>query len=293
MTPTSYLGTGIHDGIPADQYHADPCETPSLSAGIAHRLLSRSPAHAREQHPRLNPAHVEKEAGILDFGTAAHALLLQGLDVCEVLDFDDWRKKAAQEARAAARRAGLVPLLRKDWDRMCAFCERVREQLREFDVRPRPLADGMPEQTLVWQEDGVWCRARCDWLHNSHRHIDDLKSTGTSANPHDWARNRLFADGKDLQAAHYLAGLRAITGRSGEWRFVVVETEPPYAVSVISLAPSALELAERKRARAVELWKRCLESGDWPAYPRQVAYAEAPGWAEADFLERHWEEVAA
>jgi hypothetical protein len=289
---SDYLGTGIHADIPPDRYHADPCEQPSLSHSIAHLLLTRSPAHARTAHPRLNPAHQEKDAnGAMDFGTAAHALLLQGLDVCHIVDgFTDWKKQVARDERDQARAEGLVPLLRKDWDSMCAFCESVRAQLREFDIRPRPLTDGLPEQTLIWQEDGIWCRARADWLHNSERHIDDLKTTGTSANPYVWARNRLFADGKDVQAAHYLAGLRAVTGRRGDWRFIVAETDPPYAVSVISLAPDALELAERKRARALELWKRCLETGEWPAYARQVAYAEAPGWAEADFLEQHWED---
>jgi hypothetical protein len=289
---TEYLRPGIHDDIPAERYHGDPCPEPSLSAGVAHRLISQSPLHARAHHPRLNPSFKDEQKAILDFGSAAHALLLQGLDICEVVEADDWRTKTAKEARDAARKSRLIPLLRKDWARMVELVETVKERLSHFDVAPLPFRDGKPEQTLVWKEDSVWCRARIDWLHDDGDVIDDAKSTGTSASPFLWARNRLFADGKDIQAVHYLAGLRALTGVDATWRFVVFETEAPYGLSVISLAPSAVELAERKRARALELWKRCMDSGEWPGYPSEVAYAEAPPWESERFLEAHYEDVA-
>ena len=295
MTTRILTSPGIYDEIPAEEYHRDLCPEPSLSAGIAHRLISRSPLHAREAHPRLNPRHQEQEAGHLDFGSAAHSLLLEGMDICEIIEADSWRSKAAQEQRDAARASGLIPLLQKDWERMCALVDAVKAQTARLDVHPRPLTDGKAEQTLIWQEDGVWCRARIDWLHTTGDVIDDLKTTGTTASPYVWARNRLFADGKDLQCAHYLRGLNVLTGVDATWRFVVVETEPPYALSVVSLAASALEIAERKRQRALELWKRSLDTDDWPGYPREVAYAEAPPWEESRFVEAHWqeEEVAA
>ena len=290
------LKPGIHPDIPAEVYHADPAPEPSLSAGIAHRLISQSPLHAWTRHPRLNPAHQEQERGILDFGSAAHALLLQGLDICEVIEAPDWRTAAAREARDAARKSGLIPLLRKDWDRMVELCETVKRQIAQLDVAPLPFHDGQPEQTLIWKEpNGVWCRARVDWLHSAGDVIDDAKSTGTSASPFVWSRNRLFADGKDIQAVFYRRGLKALTGIDATWRFIVFETEPPYALSVISLAPTAIELAERKVDRALELWKRCLESDTWPGYPTEVAYAELPVWEENRYLEMHYEaeEVAA
>lgn len=284
------LKAGIHDDFPAADYHRDPAPEPSLSAGIAHRLISQSPLHAWTHQPRLNPAFKEKEGGILDFGSAAHALILQGIDICRVVEYDDWRKQAARDERDEARQSGLIPLLRKDYDRMVELCDTVKQQIARLDVAPLPFHDGKPEQTLIWQEDDVWCRARVDWLHAAGDVIDDAKSTGTSANPFVWARNRLFADGKDVQASWYKRGLKALTGIDAEWRFSVFETEPPYGLSVISLAPSAIEMADRKVARALELWKRCLDTDRWPGYPTAVAYAEAPPWEENRFLERHYEE---
>ncbi len=285
-----HLRAGIHDEIPAERYHADPCPEPSLSSGIAHQLITHSPRHAWHQHPRLNPNHQEKTAGILDFGSAAHALLLEGIDRCQIIEFDDWRKTAAREARDEAREAGLIPLLRKDYQRMSEFCEAVKTQIAGLDVAPLPLSDGKPEQTLIWKEGSVWCRARVDWLHPGFDVVDDVKTTGTTANPHEWGRTRLFADGKDIQAELYLRGLRALTGQDATWRFLVAEVDPPYAISVLSLTPTARALARRKVSRAIELFRRCLAAGEWPGYPSQTCFAEPPPWEEARFLEAHWED---
>lgn len=290
------LRPGIHDEIPSEVYHADPAPEPSLSAGVAKKLISRSPLHAWAGHPRLNPEYREEVADRMDFGSAAHALLLQGLDICHVVDgFDDWKKQAARDERDDARSSGLIPLLRKDYERMVELCEAVKRQTARHHARPIPLRDGCPEQTLIWRDRdyGVWCRARLDYLHPDALAVDDLKSTATSANPHMWARRRLFEDGYDIQCAFYLRGLRTLTGEEFDWRFVVVEVEFPFAVSVVSLAASAVELAEQKVERALKLWKRCLESGEWAGYPLDVAYAELPAWEEARFLEQHYEEEMA
>lgn len=291
---TDFLKAGIHPDIPAEIYHADPCPEPSLSAGVAHRLITRSPLHAWTSHPRLNPNYKPQDAsGGMDFGSVAHALLLQGTDICQIIEADDWRRQSARDERDQARATGLVPLLRKDWDRMCELVEAVKTQISRLDIAPLPLHDGQPEQTIVWQEDGVWCRARLDWLHDAFDVLDDLKTTGTTANPHIWGRSRLFADGKDVQCAFYLRGLRAITGVDAAWRFVVVEVDPPHGLSVISLAPSALELANRKVSRALELWKQCLQTDTWPGYPSEIAFVDAPAYEETRFLEAHWEEAGA
>ena len=39
--------------MPARDYHADPGETPTLSASIAKRIVNESPLHAWLKHPRL------------------------------------------------------------------------------------------------------------------------------------------------------------------------------------------------------------------------------------------------
>ena len=277
--------------VSAAEYHQDPCIAPSLSASIAHILLTQSAWHAWWAHPRLNSAYQPQEDEKFDLGTAAHAYLLEGESGFVIVEASDWRTKAAREARAVARAAGKIPLLADRWGDVQGMALAAREQLAKHEDAPRPLADGKAEQTLVWQENGLWCRARLDWLHDDHRMIDDYKTTGASANPDVWTR-ALFGAGHDVQAAFYLRGLKALTGITAAFRFIVQETFTPYALSVIGLAPDALALAERKVQYALTLWRHCIELGEWPGYPRQTCWATAPAWEEARWGEQEYRQKA-
>lgn len=286
---------GIYE-LGSEMYHADPCETPSLSASVANILLQRSPAHARAAHPKLNPAFARTEEQKFDIGTVAHALLLQGIEIAEVLAFPDYKTNAAKEARDLARSHRRVPLLSKHAHDVTEMVVAVKEQLAALELAPPLFTDGQPEQTLVWEEAGVPCRARLDWLRDDHTAIDDLKTTSRSANPETWCRSTLWGIGADVQAAFYLRGITAVTGTfvPPAFRWAVAETSPPYAVSVVSLSPAALELANAKVDWALATWKRCLETDCWPGYPTEVAYAEPLPWMEAAWLEREErEEMAA
>lgn len=285
------MEAGIHD-ITANAYHEDPAP-PSLSASIAHLLCSRSPRHAWAAHPRLNPDFKPVERASFDVGTVAHAALLLGDDApCYVVEASDWRTKAAQEVRDRARAEGLTPLLVHQWEEVEAMVAVVRPQLEAFDADPPLFTDGKPEQTLIWEEDGATCRARADWLRDDRTAIDDLKTTSGSAHPQDWSHRRLWDIGADIQGAFYMRGVKALTGVEPQFRFCVVECSPPYAVSVIGLAPSALELANEKVAYAIAKWRECIANNDWPAYVSRVAYAETPAWQEAQWMEARWHEEA-
>jgi PDDEXK-like domain of unknown function (DUF3799) len=282
------LAPGIYELAEAT-YHADPCDTPSLSASIIKVLLERSPLHAWTSHPRLNPNYREAVSSTFDLGTASHDLFLRGLDdTAVIIDAPDWRTKDAQAARDAAREQGLIPLLAKDAARVQALVGAIRDQLAARDDDP-PLFDaGKPEQTIVWREKDVLCRARLDWLHDDMSAVDDLKSTGVSGNPHDWGRRTFWSIGGDVQAQLYRRGIKALTGDLPDFRFAVIENQAPHCLSVLDLAPSAIELADHKIDTALEIWKRCLDSGVWPGYPDGIASVEVT-WQEADHLMRHWE----
>src|SRR3990167_1259095 len=92
---------GIVDGLPIADYIKDPAPQPSLSASLAHVLLTRSPKHAWLAHPRLNPAWEPDESEARqDIGTIVHALLLEGdASRVVVIEAEDYRTKAAKEAR--------------------------------------------------------------------------------------------------------------------------------------------------------------------------------------------------
>jgi hypothetical protein len=275
---------GIYE-LPAAAYHRDPCPAPSLSSRIAKQLCLASPAHAWQSHPRLNPAAEHENGEHFDIGTAAHALLLEGTSAIAVVDAKDYRTNVAKEARDAAYAAGQTPLLAAKWADVQAMVTCARAQLAEHkDGGAAMFLDGQPEQTLIWQEGEVWCRARLDWLRAGA--IDDYKTTPHgSANPDSWTRS-LFGMGFDIQAAFYLRGLKAVTGFDATFRFAVQEPYAPYALSVIGLGPDALTLAEKKVIYALERWQACLDAGEWPGYPRRTCYAALPAWQESWWLER-------
>jgi hypothetical protein len=287
------LASGIHGGIPAATYHADPCEVPSLSASIAHILVTRSPAHARAAHPMLNPDLVREESDKFDLGTAAHALFLQGDDIIAELPYPDWRSKEAREHRDTAKTGGWIPLLADQAGRVQAMVAAAKTSMGTHEAQPPLFADGKPEQTLVWEDDhGVVCRARLDWLRDDFTAICDLKTTSASADPAKWTRT-MYGMGSDLQVAFYIRGVERLTGVRPVFRYVVVETYSPYALSVVDLAPSALALAADKVQAAIDTWADCLQYDTWPGYGSRVASIEVPTYEEMRWLERTGEQAAA
>lgn len=279
------LAQGIYADVEAKHYHLDPCERPSLSASIAHTLVTRSPKHAWTDHPRLNSDFVRHDETKFDIGTAAHALLLEGRSKIEVVAADAWRSDAAKEQREIARADGKIPLLAAQASDVFEMVKAAKYQLAAFAVDPAVFADGQPEHTLVWDEDGVTCRCRIDWLHDDHAAIDDYKTTSASADPARWVKT-MYGIGGDVQAAFYLRGCERVLGVRPEWRYVVQEVYPPYALSVVIPAASVLEIGGDKVEKALSIWRRCLELDEWPAYPAVAERVEIPSYEEARWLER-------
>jgi hypothetical protein len=284
---------GIHT-ISSDTYHADPGKTPSLTASIANKLVNESPLHAWTAHPRLNPDFKREEKTTFDIGTVVHSIILEGdASGVEVVHADDWRTKVAKEQRDEARAAGKIPMLAKDMIRAVEMATAVRDQIAARDDDPPLFSDGKPEQTLVWEERGITCRARLDWLRDDFKAIDDAKTTGRSANPVQWTRNTLWQIGADIQMAFYLRGVKKVTGVDATFRYVLIENQPPYAIAVVSPAPSALEIGTAKVERAIASWRECLRTDVWPGYPAGIYYAETPPWQETQWMELDAEALAA
>lgn len=272
--------------ISADLYHADPCDTPSLNATVAKALLLETPAHARQKHPRLMGCdYVPRHTDAMDEGTALHQMLL-GDDRVDVLDYDGFRTGEAKAARDESRAAGRVPLLRKKWDEIAVLGDSLKAQVAAFPIDPPLFVDGRPEQTIVWQEGDVTLRARLDWLRTDLATVDDLKKS-RSADPRRWQR-QMWPLGYDIQAAFYVRAVKAAFGVEPVFRWVAIEPDPPYAMTVHVLSPSAMAAAHDKVDLAIDIWRECLRTGEWPAYPLSVQVVELPSWMR----EPEWDDEA-
>ena len=268
---------GIYD-IPLTDYIADPAPEPSLSASIASVLIGQSPLHAFVQHPRLNPGGLREESTKADIGTIAHGMLLENDESrIVIIDADDWRTKAAKEARDAAYEAGKVPMLAKQERPIRKMVEEARKAIQNSELA-EAWANGKAEQTLVWKEGEIWLRSRPDFLTNAHDLIIDYKTTTGSAEPNSWMRTAL-GNGNDLQAVLGLRGLRKLTGaKCPQFVFMVQEQDAPYAVSFVGLDPVFLEMSEHKLERAIQLWSDCTLTNAWPGYPSRICWMSPPAW---------------
>jgi hypothetical protein len=270
---------GIYDAMPMANYVADPCPKPSANKGSLHLIVTKTPMHAHYYHPRLG-GNAEKVSAAANLGSAAHSILLGGPEIVTV-EADNWQTKAAREARDEALEAGKIPLLAEDCGNAFLMADAAQKALTGI---VNPLADGNTEQTIIWQEDGHWCRGRFDWLSNDRELAIDYKTT-TNAEPGAWIRKALVPFGYDLQVAHYKRGIEALTFKIPRFLFLVQEKEPPYACSICELGERHLDLARRKWKFAMRVWKECNESKNWPGY-NGVYVTEPPAYDEYAFADK-------
>ena len=272
---------GVYD-IPVDQYHADPVTPESLSSTGA-RLLLAPNCPAIFRHRQDNPLFKDE----FDFGHAAHQMFLGAGAEIEVIEGDDWRKKAAQEAKKLAHAEGRIPLLEKDYE----VVTEMAAVLREHPVAAALLDPntGNPEQTLVWRDErtGVWRRALLDWLPNApisgRLIVPDYKTTN-SANP-DSIQKSAYNYGYHQQADWYLDGVRALDlGPDPAFVFIFQEKTAPYLVTVVQLDPIAMRLGRERNREAIDLYRKCVAADRWPGYSDEIELISLPAYVENQYL---------
>lgn len=257
----------------------------AVSSGVLHTLLAQSPYHAWHQSP-FNPNRQREDSDAMSVGSYAHACLLEG--GCEnlvVVEADDWRTKAAREARDTARASGRLPILAHKLPEVALMVERAQAYIAASELRGL-FDSGIAEQTILFEECGVPCKARPDWLTTDRRICLSYKTTAGSANPDAWIRNQLPA--YDLATVFYECAVLSLEPDANVRGVHLVQEQcAPYSCALIALGPAFKDLACRKLDMALKEWRRCAERGKWPAYPTRIAYAEPKPWQISEVDE--WE----
>lgn len=132
--------------------------------------------------------------------------------------------------------------------------------------------NGRSEATAIWMDPelGVMCKARADRIcsYQDEPVIVELK-TARDASPHGF-RSAIRQYQYDIAAAWYLRGF-GLVGKTEPRRliFVVVETEPPYAIALYTINALRLDAA---LAEAMIYGKQYADSQRthvWPGYQNQ------------------------
>lgn len=276
---TDTYAPGVHDIPEADYFAASY----ALSCSGAKLLLPPScPARFFYRQD-----HAEYKA-VWDFGSGAHKMVLEsGPEIVEC-EFDDWRKKDAQQQRDDAREAGKIPLLSRE-------LAVIRDMAAA--IRAHPVAgylfdpyEGKPEQSIFWEDSrtGIMRRCRLDWLPEltSGRLVIVDYKTCDKADPESISKaveNYRY----HMQHAFYADGVAAALGVEPAFIFCFQEKQAPYLVNVIELDAEAVRIGRGLVDAAIDTYRWCIKTGDWPGYADgEIAEISLPAWARTaeDYL---------
>lgn len=253
--------------VSVDEYHRDPCAVPSLSQSLAHTLITKSPAHAYAQHPRLGAEPRDEDTPAQRDGTAIHKLLLGKGAELEVLQFNDYKTKAAQMMRDAATAAGRVPVLEERFQKLSFAATAVRTNLANCGID----LDGESEVPVEWREQGfdgdVICRGLLDHIKFVNGVVYDVKKIKSA--DERACQLHAYSYGYDLQRAAYVSAAEKLLPQFvGKIDYVILycELDEPFAVNPFRLDPTFVRMGEQRWQRAVALWEQCTRENKWPPY---------------------------
>lgn len=285
MIPT--LPPGIHHGVPAPFYHADP----GASASRLKRIALDSPLHCKLEMD--NPT--EPTAAMI-MGTLVHQHIMEpgqplpplaivpetftvpadyvpktkkDLQPGEVVEWS-FRRKFCQQWRDEQKAAGKIVVAPSDVD----FVFRAAQAVGNHPVAGPLFNDADAEVSMFWNStDGFRCKARLD-LVPRRPCLVDLKRTD-NAKPSVFARHAINM-GYHIQMAWYrLAWSLLGDGERTECILVAVEDETA-DVTVHRLSEEALQVGEQVALRAFERWKECHRTSRWPGYSDEMGVIDLP-----------------
>lgn len=273
------LKPGVYDNIPDHVYHG---ELEGLSS-TGCKMLVRPGGAALFDYKRTHPAGYNPA---FEIGHAAHALLLTGdMSQIVVINEDSWRTRAAREQRDHALDNGKYPLLAHEWEQVQAMVAACKTHVMTNALL---TLDGVCERTIIWEEQGVTCKARPDRYTTSTdaqgtQWVIDYKTT-RNADPRSFQRALGVSGlGYAQQAEWYIRGLRAAgltVGGDVRAVFIAQEKDAPFLTAFYTIPDTALEAAARLNDRAIEIYREGMTSGRWAGYPDAIVPLELPTWEQ-------------
>lgn len=238
--------------------------------------LRRSPAHMRhrQKHPQSSEA--------MSFGTALHAAILEpkAFDIgYAVAPICDKRTKAGKElwAEFEASNAGKAILRQEDGDTIAAMTDAIHAHPAASAILGR-VTD--IEETALWEDSGLKCKARFDAIAQDLGAVIDLKTT-QDASPETFSRS-IVTYGYHRQAAFYLMGARAAGIEVSSFIIIAVEKEAPWGVAVYRLDDAAIAQGQSEIMRLMEQYRECWQTDHWPCYPDEIVDITIPKWGFKD-----------
>ena len=266
--------TGIE--MANEAYHADVSRI--SKSGLD--LISKSPAHFYARY--LDPnRETSAPTPAMRLGSLTHSFVLEydtffnNYVIAPELNKRTNDGKAAWAAFEQAN-AGKTVITLDEYD----HAKKIRDAVMAHPAAAMLLKKGKSEQVFHFTEPktGVHCKIKPDFLSEDTGFIVDLKTT-TDASAKEFGRSA-FNYRYHVQGAFYGDGIYYATNQQVKgFVFIAVEKDPPFAVAVYYLDQQAIELGREAYLNDLETYKKCVQTGAWPAYGYEVTPLLIPDWA--------------
>lgn len=167
-----------------------------------------------------------------------------------------------------------------------ALCLAIQRAALGHPAAQRYLGGGRGEVSALWTHVApavgavpgfsIDCKGRFDFVTKAGA-IVDAKST-RDASPEGFGRE-VWRYGYHTQAAYYVDGHAAATGKRLPYVFVAVEAEPPHAVAVYRVPDVILDLGREEYRALLQRLALCRAESRWPGYFEGEADLELPRWS--------------
>jgi hypothetical protein len=267
----------------ASQFPADAPEKADTTAQLVGRMLhcaALEPGRFDQAYCPL-PDPADHEGALTDLASFKKKAKALGLKVGG--SKADLKARILEADATATFWEDLLPLLvgdrltlkSADWQMGRSVVDAIHANPRAS----RPLAGGVAEETLVWQdpETHLLMKARMDYYRQDLGVIFDIKTT-MDARPEAVSRD-ILKYGYHKSAAHYLAGCQALGLAAENFAWIFIEKEPPYAIGLYFCSPDLLHEGRVDMAQYARDYAACAQDNAWPGYSLDFQTIDLPAWA--------------
>lgn len=252
--------------ISYDEYAA----TPGVSATTLD-YMRRSPAHGRA----YELGQIERETDSLSLGKVVHYACLEPDLVEKTYSVKpEGMNFATKEGKAWRAEQGERPIISHDTMQTALRC---RDSVHRNPVARALLSQGLAEQSLFIEDDGLTRKCRFDYVSLSGNTIPDVKTT-RDASPAEFEK-AVFRYQYWIRGAYYLdnAAMAGLGDRI--FCLIAVETEAPYCAVVYQIPDEVIDYGRRIYEADLQRYRNCLKDNEWPGYFKGIQEVWLPPWA--------------
>lgn len=246
-----YLGT--NENISNEEYHGDRNFLSSSSL----KLLLQDREAFRRKYILQEIDEPKKNQSALDFGTAAHLMLLEPhLFDSEVVFFNGPRKAGKVFEEFKLQNEGKLILTEVDKMKLDAFKSSFENHHASWILK-----DCKFEHTMCALLNSTMLKSRADAISIGGGYIVDVKTTGYMGDVETFKQTieNLYYD---LSAALYCAIAEKIYKKQFDFYFIVL-SKSDMSCNVYKMSKNTMLAGYGKLESAIETYKNCLLTGNW------------------------------